>query len=345
MRMGTDITKSIGLFAIVATLLFAASTSLAQAEKSEKKPTAAKEANPVGETKAKEAKNTSDEAPKDTAKEDKSKEDKANTNKAEGAKPAEASEGDATTSAPPAKEASPAENGTATPPAQEPAASAEEKPAQEPPKVEMTGTTTAASARDKTETETAPVAPPVPPPKKERRLRHLVTVSYEMSVPIGATWDFVGKFSPRGISIDYLYYLTPQVGLGVMMGWNDFEIKEKGTFTDQRVTLTGTQIRRLDTWYFNGAFSYNFLPIDQFATPYLGLNMGVYRTRNGIDYGWWGSADESWHFGFAPDAGVNLNFKKFLLQLGCRFHWAIQTSSADGERWVTFNIGFSVPGY
>lgn len=326
------IRKGIYASSIFSVLLFAASSSFAQAAEIEKKAAATKETKPA----AKETKPATETPVKDTGKDEPKKD--------EDTKPAEPAPGAAETPASATTETPPAETGSAAPTG-EPAASSDEEPAKHPRSIEMTGTTTAAPASDKTVTETSSAAPPMPPPKEERRLRHLVTVSYEMAVGVGDTWDFVGRFSPRGISIDYLYYLTPQIGLGVMMGWNDFEIKERGTFTDQRVTLTGTQIRRLDTWLLNASFNYGFLPIDRFASPHLGLNMGVYRTRRGIDYGWWGVMDEGWHFGFAPDLGVNLNFKKFLIQLGCRFHWAIQTSSSDGERWVTFNIGFSVPGY
>ncbi len=325
----THIVKGFGAIFAAAVLLFAASITAQQTDKGEKKEATTKEAT------TKEAKAKGD-APAAASGEDVKK-----SGDSKPAEPPAEQDGKPAT----AGDETPPTGAPTTPPVAEPAASSEEKPAAKPQTFEMVGTTTASPAPVKTETETAPVAPPMPPQKKERRLRHLFTISYEMAVAVGATWDFVGSFSPRGISFDYLYYFTGNVGLGVMMGWNEFEIKERGTFQDQRVTLTGTQIRRLDSWYVNASFNYSFLSIDKFASPYLGLNMGVYRLRKGIDYGWWGDADESWHFGFAPDLGVNLNFKKFLIQVGCRFHWAVMTSEADGERWVTFNIGFSIPGY
>jgi hypothetical protein len=160
-----------------------------------------------------------------------------------------------------------------------------------------------------------------------------------MAVPVGDTWDYVGKFSPQGISFNYRFQFTPRLAVGAIVGWNNFHIKESGAFNYDPITITGTQTRSLDVFHFGGCFNYNFLPIGKMAVPYVGIDLAAYHIWQMTDFGWWTAGSNSWHFGFAPALGGLLHLPTVTLMFGSKFQMAVQTDSADQEMYVSFNIG------
>jgi hypothetical protein len=144
------------------------------------------------------------------------------------------------------------------------------------------------------------------------------------------------------MAVEYRFYITPHLAAGALMGWNSFDVKERGTFIYDNVTITGTQIRAMEAMHISGSFHYNFLPSERLAVPFLGLDLGAYHLWRSIDFGWWNVTTSDWHFGIAPGLGVVLNLAGVSLLLGSKFHWAVKTSNADNEMYVTFNIGVGI---
>ena len=169
--------------------------------------------------------------------------------------------------------------------------------------------------------------------------KHAFLLTYDMAVPVGDTWRFVGAFSPSGCTFDYRYHFTPHLAAGALIGWNSFEIKERGTFIYDNVTVTGTQIRSLDVMHFGANFHANFLPVSARAVPYVGLDLAAYHTWRLTDFGWWSAGQSDWHFGVAPSLGVLVHLPGITLVLGSKFQAAVKTSRADSEMYVSFNIG------
>lgn len=174
------------------------------------------------------------------------------------------------------------------------------------------------------------------PPKYEK---HAFLLTYDMAVPVGDTWKYVGAFSPAGCTFDYRYHFTPRLAVGAVIGWNSFDIKEKGTFVYDNITVTGTQIRSLDVMHFGANFHANILPISSRAVPFVGMDIAAYRTWRVTDFGWWSTGQNDWHFGFAPALGVLLHLPGITVILGSKFQMAVKTGNADSETYVSFNIG------
>ena len=179
--------------------------------------------------------------------------------------------------------------------------------------------------------------------EKESFHRHLFHLSYDMAVPTGDTWENIGAFSPRGMTFEYRFHFTPNIAIGALIGWNKFDIKEKGTFEYDNVTITGTQIRAMDSMHISFAFRYNILPVDSLVVPYLGADTGAYHVWRMTDFGWWNLADTYWHFGFAPGIGAIINLRSLTFLVGSKFHMAVKTQDTPSETYVTFNIGVGFP--
>jgi hypothetical protein len=178
--------------------------------------------------------------------------------------------------------------------------------------------------------------------EKKDRSRYAFILSYDMAVPVGPTRQDISAFSPKGMTLEFRYHLTPYVAVGGLVGWNKFEDKKQDTYVNDNVTFTGTQIRTLRAVHISGSVRYNFLPIDKRAVPFIGLDLGAYFLERKVDLGWWKNSDGDWHFGVAPGLGAIINISKVFLLLGTKFHYVAQTSQGDDEMYVTFNIGIGL---
>src|SRR5688572_16301053 len=72
------------------------------------------------------------------------------------------------------------------------------------------------------------------------------TAQYAVNFPLGNTADYIGKTSFRGISLDYRYFIQPDIAVGIGTGWYTFYEKQNyGTYTndDGSLAISGVQYR------------------------------------------------------------------------------------------------------
>lgn len=178
-------------------------------------------------------------------------------------------------------------------------------------------------------------------------------ISYQMaahsSLPGSSDSDvnFVEDFSFRGIGIDARY--VPERGakysFGFTAGWN--VLHERSEFGTDRNTIslpnadvTGTQLR-----YVNAvpllANAHYYLGERGGIRPYLGVNAGTYYIERRVDIGVSAIVDDTWHFGWAPEAGlvVPLGRPEVALLAAVRYNWAFSAGGSGDQRYWGFNIG------
>ncbi|MDP2724059.1 MAG: hypothetical protein Q8O72_14985 [Bacteroidales bacterium] len=165
-----------------------------------------------------------------------------------------------------------------------------------------------------------------------------------MAFPMGSTTDFVNQPSFRGVSIEGRGYVTDQITVGGIAGWNVFYENNSWTqtSTSETGTIYGYQRRYLNVmplmvnahYYFSqGTFM-----------PYIGAGLGTYYIESRDFMGIYYSQGKDWHFGVAPEAGlimylgsssntgINLNFK---------YNMAAKTKDQPTYSWLGINIGLS----
>lgn len=166
---------------------------------------------------------------------------------------------------------------------------------------------------------------------------------WNMGFPMGSTTDFVSQPSLRGFSLEGRGYVTDQITVGGIVGWNVFY--ENNDFTQEVIGETGTvfgyQRHTLNVMPLMVTSHYYFSQGS--IIPYIGAGLGTYyieaRDYMGIYY----LQEKDWHFGVAPEAGlimllgsgntgININFK---------YNLAAKTKDNPEYSYLGINVGIS----
>lgn len=161
---------------------------------------------------------------------------------------------------------------------------------------------------------------------------------WDTVLPVGNTADYVGKFSPQGFSIDGRYSGFGELGLGVTMAWHVLEQRTRSTTSWQNATITGTQIREVSSSPFTFKISYAKRDLGK-VIPYAGLGLGAARVFRRLDMGISSLSDQSWHFAFVPELGVEVPMKSFSLLASTRFNYFVKGDGAPAQTYMNFSVG------
>ena len=179
--------------------------------------------------------------------------------------------------------------------------------------------------------------------------------TYQISVPFRDTKDYLGgnQTSYRGLGFD-LRVFTGRDGrfsLGGGSGWNVFEsgaIAETISIRsdDFNGDVTGTQFRYINSVPLMFQAHYHLGDPDD-AHAYFGTGVGVYYIRQRFEIGLVATEVSNWHFGIAPEAGVNVPMSDSIsFNANVRYHFAAKGGTdiegkETGYDYLAFNLGLS----
>jgi hypothetical protein len=164
-------------------------------------------------------------------------------------------------------------------------------------------------------------------------------LSYSMALPGGNSADYTEDFSFRGFAFEAHGFITDEITLGGYVGWNIFNDKLSGEFTDETLTVTGTQQRFLNVVPITLESRYHFFLTGD-SGPFLGFGIGTHWTEQRTQLGVFEVTDKDWQLLFAPNVGYQLPVGGNALQLNIRYHTALESGDVDGQSYVSFNLGF-----
>ena len=134
--------------------------------------------------------------------------------------------------------------------------------------------------------------------------RGIVTVGWEMALPIGDMRDIHENVSLRGVGFDIYYFVHPMIAVGGSNSIQTFaDTLDDRTFSLPNGAVTATLYQYTSVWQFRGLAKFFPLGQDRFA-PYVGLQLG---------YGWidrlvlitdFSASDEASAFVFTPEVGL-----------------------------------------
>lgn len=168
--------------------------------------------------------------------------------------------------------------------------------------------------------------------------QYYTSFTYNMSLPTGETADFISAYSWRGFGFEGHGFLSDNITLGGSVGWNVFYEKLSGEFVDETRTVTGTQLRYLNSFplLFEGRYHFGE---DYSTRPYIGAGVGTYYTEQETQMGIWYVEDQAWQFGFAPVVGVLIPVESTAINISIKYNAALSTSEVDGRSYLGINIG------
>jgi hypothetical protein len=130
-------------------------------------------------------------------------------------------------------------------------------------------------------------------------------LTYDISIPVGDTADFISEIGWRGIGIEGRWFVTDNFNPGFVLGWqNMYEKFTDATTQVDNATISGTQVRYLDFIPILVGANYHFFDRSYRIRPYVGVKGGVYWVKQRVEIGFVDVIiNKNWHLGAAPEAG------------------------------------------
>jgi outer membrane protein len=173
---------------------------------------------------------------------------------------------------------------------------------------------------------------------------------WDMALPVGPTRDFTSSFSGRGFALDFQYWGLGRLGLGAEFIWNTMSDKGMSERTINDVTVSGVAVKELDTNELLAKVMVS--PIDwrearvaghkkpfSSVVPYLGVALGGARVVRRVDISVSRYVDESWHWAFVPEVGVQVPASFATLMAAVRFNYIAGSSDAPEQMFMNFAVG------
>jgi hypothetical protein len=168
----------------------------------------------------------------------------------------------------------------------------------------------------------------------------LWNITYQVSIPVGETQDFIGKTSFRGIGIEGRWFVDNNVTIGGSVNWNTFyEKKDKVTTVIENTTITGTHFNYINALpiYANAAYYFNE---GSYIRPFAGINIGTIYSEERMDVGLYTIKDEPWRFALAPEAGIMIQTQNSLnFTLNVRYNYGFEAGDNQALSFVGINAG------
>lgn len=169
-------------------------------------------------------------------------------------------------------------------------------------------------------------------------------ITYNMAAPMGETKDFIDKYSWGAMGLEWKKMMNDNVSVGVNFSWQILSQKvNKGTLEipDRNLTLSGTQLRYLN--YFPMTVSGNYFINPQGKViPFVGAGAGLYRVLQRFDISGFAYNQDTWNFGFYPEAGVILptgGSADFFVNT--KYHYLLPANGKQSHSFLNINVGFS----
>ncbi|MEG0519467.1 MAG: hypothetical protein RR555_11500 [Bacteroidales bacterium] len=182
-------------------------------------------------------------------------------------------------------------------------------------------------------------------------MKQVYSINYQMSIPLGGSKDFVSKASFEGININWAYFLTKKLAVGLDLTYNNYhekigqQIYRPNDFT----AVNAAQYRYTQVFPIKAQVKYFFTP-DRFIKAYAGLGIGALSAGEHIiiqDIDAW---NNDWGFLLSPEIGVLIPFGRDAIwgaNVTAGYNWSSNSSTfgnidINNRQAFYFNVGLYI---
>ena len=166
-------------------------------------------------------------------------------------------------------------------------------------------------------------------------------VNYSVGFSTGDFNEYVDQISYRGINLEFMWNVKPNLDAGLEVGWNVFYAKEdKKVYTEGTESISGVQYRYT-----------NAVPIIAGARwrktggktqPYVGAGVGTTSVNRSTDFGLYRIYNNTWQFCVRPEAGLIYKFSETSgLNAGVKYYMNFENDDMAAQPYFTVNVGFA----
>lgn len=164
--------------------------------------------------------------------------------------------------------------------------------------------------------------------------------TYSMSVPLGATEDYISAGSFRGLNYEGYHELSSKFAVGWLLGWNVFHAELwNETYTNDNLTITGNQFRYQNEFPMLVRGLY-LLGTPGGVRPFAGAGIGVLYNIRRTDIGLYSLETDAWHFSMTPELGIIIPVGGSLVTSNIRYNYGVKARDLDAQSYFSFNLGF-----
>lgn len=174
----------------------------------------------------------------------------------------------------------------------------------------------------------------------------LTGITYSIAVPTGETKNFISETSFAGLTLDLRKFVSYNVSVDFLLGWNAFEEESKELISIPNADITGTQHRLMNSFPIMIAAHYYFGEGIEFR-PFIGAGVGTYLIYQKFELGLAELESSRWHFGFEIDAGMVYLLETIYAFVNVRYHYAFKaendiTNKSTAYAYWALNLGFAL---
>lgn len=158
-------------------------------------------------------------------------------------------------------------------------------------------------------------------------MKQIYTLNYQVNVPLGSSRDFISNANFEGMNINWAYFVTGNLAVGVDLGYSNYHEKfsQRVFRPNENTAINAAQYRYTQTFPLKAQVKYFFNPFGN-VQGYAGLGIGALSAGQHIviqDFDAW---DNNWGFLLSPEVGV-------LIPIGYNDSWGANITA--GYNWST----------
>lgn len=174
----------------------------------------------------------------------------------------------------------------------------------------------------------------------------LTGITYSIAIPTGETKDFISKPSFTGLTLDLRKFVTYNVSIDFLIGWNGFEEETRDIISIPNTDTSGIQSRLMNSFPIIIATHYYFGDGTEFR-PFIGAGVGTYFIYQKSELGPEVVESYKWHLGFEIDAGMFYLLETIYGFVNVRYHYVFKADNEITKRstsyaYWAFNIGIAL---
>ncbi len=160
---------------------------------------------------------------------------------------------------------------------------------------------------------------------------------------MGETADFISAPSFRGFSVDGRGFVTDNLTVGGIVGWNTFYESDGFVTIDYgtHATVNGYNRKYVNALPIMINTHYYFAQTT--IMPYAGVGVGTMYVEERNFMGIYYTEEKAWHFAVAPELGIVLPFgnSNSGINANLKYNYAAKTRDTKSTSFLSFNIGIS----
>ena len=179
-------------------------------------------------------------------------------------------------------------------------------------------------------------------------MKQIYSLNWQVNVPVGSSRDFVSKTNFEGIDINWAYFVTDNLAVGLDLGYNNYhqKISQRVYRPNENTAINAAQYRYTQTFPIKAQVKYFFTP-NNFVKAYAGVGLGALCAGQHIviqDFDAW---DNNWGFLMSPEVGMLIPFgydNNWGANISAGYNWSTNKSTlgnikVDDRQSFYFNIG------